>query len=129
LDINNELSRFLYNRLIDELDKSKNKLFNQFVLGIQRQIDILSVGDNTIAVIELKKKDNLRNPYEQLREYKDYALSDYRVKEFGKKEIKLIAILEEGNKYLINSITKNYPDIAVFGFNMTRDYMLNMTSC
>jgi len=114
-----------HNCLISELDKSRSKLYNQFILGIQRQVDILSIGDN-IALIELKKKDNNSNPYEQLREYKDYALSDYRLKIFRKRQIKLIAILEVGNKYLTVSNTKNYTDITILKFNMTKDYILDI---
>jgi hypothetical protein len=115
-----------HNHFIGELEKPQNKLFNQFVLGIQRQIDILSISDSTITIMELKTKENHSSPYEQLREYKDYALSDYRIKEFGEKDIKLIAILEEGNQYLINSIPASYPDIFTFSFNMTREYVLEI---
>lgn len=116
-----------HNNFIYELDRSNSKLFNQFILGVQRQIDILSIQDNTITIIEIKKKENKSNPYEQLMEYRDYALSDYRLLGISKnKNVKLIAILEEGNQYLINSASGNYPDIDTFSFSITKEYILEI---
>ncbi len=116
-----------HNNFIPKLDSSSNKLFNQFILGIQRQVDILSIRDGFITIIEIKKKDNRSNPYEQLMEYKDYALSDFRLLDIGKgKDIKLIAILEDGNQYAFSSISDSYPDVVAFRFSMTKEYMLEI---
>lgn len=113
--------------VIPELAESKY-MYNQFVLGIQRQVDILSISENAIVIVELKKKENKSNPYEQLEEYRDYALSDYRLEEFKGRDVKLIALLEEGNTYLDKSISASYSDISVFQFSMTKNYEFVITN-
>lgn len=76
--------------------------FNQFVIGIQRQIDILSIGEKEVRVYELKKANNISDPFKQLIEYSKLLKSDFRMNEFDilNKSIQLVALLEKGNKYL-----------------------------
>jgi len=84
-------------------------IYNQFVLGIQRQIDILSISNDIIKIIELKKKENPDNPFDQILEYHQYLLTDYRVYHYdvSQKKIYLVVMLEKGNKFLDNTIEKD----------------------
>ena len=84
-------------------------IYNQFVLGIQRQIDILNISNDSIKIIELKKKENLDNPFNQILEYHQYLLTDYRLHHYhvSQKVIYLIVMLEKGNKFLENANEKN----------------------
>jgi hypothetical protein len=79
-------------------------IYNQFVIGIQRQIDILAIHDKAIEVFELKRKDNPSDPFQQLLEYSAYLKTDYRMFEYNSqnKDIHLIALLEQGNIFLQN---------------------------
>ena len=94
------------NQIIESGDEI---IYNQFVLGIQRQIDILNINSKSIKIIELKKKENLDNPFNQILEYHQYLLTDYRVHHYDvpQKEIYLIVMLEKGNKFLENANEKN----------------------
>lgn len=96
--------------------------FNQFVLGYQRQLDILLIGEDFINVIELKKKSNLTDPFTQVREYRDFLESDYRMHTYGidNKKIKLTVILEKGNRFLENANLAG-DDIDLYQFTYTKN--------
>lgn len=97
-----------------------NFLFNQFVLGFQRQTDIIAIKKNICLLIEIKKKDNTSNPFKQLTEYKEYLLTDSRLKEYDIDDIRTIALLENGNSYL------NYSQNTLV-FEMNNDYTLRIS--
>ncbi len=77
--------------------------FNQFVLGFQRQVDILIDAQDRLALIEIKLAKNKQNPFDQVLEYLYYSLSSFRLHYNRSKPIETIdsvALIENGNQYL-----------------------------
>lgn len=76
---------------------------NQFVLGFQRQVDILIDANDKLALLEIKKSNNAGNPFDQLIEYAHYGLSSFRLQDGRLEQLKsiyLAAVLERGNNFL-----------------------------
>jgi len=103
-------------------------VFNQFILGIQRQIDILAISKKEIIIFEIKKRDNLSNPYIQVKEYLDYLVSDYRLEPYHHKEKdhKAIVLLEVGNRYLNNNYIQNTNNIQTYSFFCDSNYCIHV---
>jgi len=99
-------------------------VYNQFILGLQRQIDILAIEEREIKIIEIKKRDNRTNPFTQAIEYLDYVNSDYRLQaeNTNGKQIKAIVLLEEGNMFLNRNQIPNIENLCVYSFNCDRNY-------
>jgi len=79
---------------------------NQFVLGFQRQVDVLMDAEDRFALIEIKLAKNKQDPFGQILEYLDYCLSSFRLHHNRSKTIEaidLVALLENGNQYLEKS--------------------------
>lgn len=85
--------------------------FNQFVLGFQRQVDLLVDAFDKIAVFEIKKTKNPKNPFEQLLEYSYYCLSSFRLhhnRSHLLKSIHLVGVIERGNMFLKDEFVKTF---------------------
>jgi hypothetical protein len=107
-------------------DISTALVFNQFILGIQRQLDILVISDTEIKIIEIKKRDNITNPYSQIEEYFEFINSDYRLlsKLNPGKKITGIILLEEGNKFLdYKHDSENL--LEIYSFTCNKDYNMS----
>lgn len=79
--------------------------FNQFILGFQRQADLLIDAQDRVALIEIKKAQNTQSPFEQLVEYVYYCLSSFRLHHNrlnAIESIDLVALTENGSRYLAN---------------------------
>lgn len=96
-------------------------VYNQFVLGFQRQVDILAIKEEECLLIEIKKKDNKSDPKPQIEEYIKYIKTDSRLKPFNLTKIKHYSILERGNKYIKRSEN-------ILQFEMTKNYELKISS-
>lgn len=84
---------------------------NQFILGFQRQIDLLIDDQDKLALIEIKRANNLQNPYEQIIEYLYYCLSSFRLhysRSSSIKSIDLVALIENGSNYLADDLIKKF---------------------
>lgn len=103
-------------------------LYNQFILGIQRQIDIFSISDVGIKIIEIKKRDNKTNPYTQVIEYLDYVCSDFRLNFYKKRQNMAIVLLEEGNKYLDKNQIPAIENLSVYSFNCDKNYKITISN-
>ena len=105
-------------------------IFNQFILGLQRQIDIISITDQEIKIIEIKKRDNQTNPFTQVIEYMDYVNCDFRLQtdNYPERHCKAIVLLEEGNRYLDTNQIPNLNNLDVYSFNCDRNYELSINS-
>jgi len=85
--------------------------FNQFVLGFQRQVDLLIDAQDRLALIEIKLAKNKQNPFDQVLEYLYYCLSSFRLHYNRSKAIEtidLVAFLENGNQYLSNNAIRAF---------------------
>lgn len=85
--------------------------FNQFVFGFQRQCDILIDAGNKLVIAEIKRASNAQNPYKQIVEYLFYCLSSFRLyvdRLAPIKEIDLLLIIENGNKFLDLTEVKSF---------------------
>lgn len=74
------------------------RVFNQVVVGLQNQIDILLLANNQALIIEIKKSNNTDNPYSQLKKYKALLVNDSRFPKFH--QVHCLALLEAGNPFL-----------------------------
>lgn len=74
------------------------KIFNQMVIGLQNQLDILLVADNQALIVEIKKCNNRDNPYHQLLKYKSLLFNEMRFQEL--EQVQCLALLEAGNSFL-----------------------------
>ena len=110
--------------------KQDTIIYNQFILGLQRQIDILSITEKEIAVFEIKSRNNKKNPYTQIIEYLDYVNSDFRLISNNSKreQIKAIVLLEKGNKYLDKKQIPNIENLSVYSFNCDRNHEITMNT-
>jgi hypothetical protein len=82
---------------------SDSTYLNQFVLGFQRQADVLVDAPDRIAVLEIKKASNVHSPFDQLVEYAHYCLSSFRLdnhRQTGLRRIDLLAVIEQGSIFL-----------------------------
>ena len=89
----------------------KASYFNQFVLGFQRQVDVLMDAQDRLALIEIKLAKNKQDPFDQVLEYLDYCLSSFRLHYNRLKTIEtidLVALLENGNQYLSNNAIRAF---------------------
>ena len=80
-------------------------------MGFQRQADILIDAQDKLAIIEIKKAGNLYNPFEQLIEYLYYCISSLRLnycRSSKVESIDLIAVIEQGNKYLMSDFVETF---------------------
>lgn len=104
----------------------KALIYNQFILGIQRQIDILSITETEIKIIEIKKRSNRTNPYSQVKEYLDYVNSDYRLLTDNglTRQLRAIVLLEEGNIFLDKNQVPIEGNISVYSFNCDSKYKI-----
>ncbi|MFC1814664.1 hypothetical protein ACFL0M_01740 [Thermodesulfobacteriota bacterium] len=85
--------------------------FNQFVLGFQRQVDVLIDTQDRLALIEIKLAKNKQNPFDQVLEYLYYCLSSFRLNYNRSKTIEtidLVALHENGNQYLSNNAIRAF---------------------
>jgi|GEM_PF-6602628 len=84
--------------------------FNQFILGFQRQADLLIDAQDRLALIEIKKAQNVRNPFEQLIEYCRYCVSSFRLyhRSNAVTLIDLVALIESGSSYLVSDTVKSF---------------------
>ena len=85
--------------------------FNQFILGFQRQIDLLIDGQDRVALIEIKKAQNIQSPFEQLIEYVYYCLSSFRLhynRLYAIESIDLVALIENGSLYLAHDPIESF---------------------
>ncbi len=85
--------------------------FNQFVLGFQRQVDVLIDAQDRLALIEIKLAKNKQDPFDQVLEYLYYCLSSFRLHYNRSKKIEtidLVALLENGNQYLSNNAIREF---------------------
>jgi len=85
--------------------------FNQFVLGFQRQVDVLMDSGDRLALIEIKLAKNRQDPFGQILEYLDYCLGSFRLHHNRSKTIgtiDLVALLENGNQYLEKSAIRTF---------------------
>jgi hypothetical protein len=105
-------------------------IYNQFILGLQRQIDILTITENEIKVIEIKKRDNQTNPYTQVIEYLDYVNSDFRLQtdNYRERQSRAIVLLEEGNRFLDRNQIPVFENLEVYSFNCDRDYEITINN-
>jgi len=99
--------------LIESLNTFTNQAscYNQFVVGFQRQIDLLIDDQDKLALIEIKRANNLQNPYEQIIEYLYYCLSSFRLhysRSSSIKSIVLVALIENGSIYLANDLINKF---------------------
>lgn len=89
----------------------KGDVVNQFVLGFQRQADVLIDAQYRLALIEIKLAKNKQNPFDQVLEYLYYCLSSFRLYYNRSKAIEtidLVALLEDGNRYLSNNAIRAF---------------------
>ena len=113
-----------------DLKNQETVIFNQFILGLQRQIDILTIAEQKIKIIEIKKRDNQTNPFTQIIEYLDYVNSDFRLQKdnYQQRECTAIVLLEEGNRYLdINQIPQ-LENLIVYSFNCDKNYEIKINN-
>lgn len=96
-------------------------VYNQFVLGFQRQVDILAIKQGECLLIEIKKKDNKSDPKPQIEEYIKYIETDSRLEPFNLTNINYYSVLEKGNKYFWKSEN-------VLQFEMNKEYNLKISS-
>lgn len=107
------LNKKCHGYLFDFLDSfpSHCNFFNQFVLGFQRQVDVLIDAHNRLAVLEIKKKNNIHNPFEQLIEYGYYCLSSFRLyytRSSPILSVDLVAVVEKGSRFLADYFTSSF---------------------
>ena len=85
--------------------------FNQFVLGFQRQVDVLIDAQDRLALIEIKLAKNKQNPFDQILEYLYYCLSSFRLHYKRSKAIEiidLVALIENGSQYLSDNAIRAF---------------------
>jgi hypothetical protein len=113
-----------------DLKNQETLIFNQFIVGLQRQIDILTIAEHEIKIIEIKKRDNQTNPFIQIIEYLDYVNTDFRLQKdnYQQRECNAIVFLEEGNRYLdINQIPR-LDNLNVYSFNCDKNYEIKINN-
>lgn len=105
-------------------------IYNQFILGLQRQSDILTITEQEIKILEIKKRDNQTNPFTQVIEYLDYVNSDFRLQteNYLKRQCRAIVLLEEGNRFLNRNQIPNLENLSVYLFNCDRNYEITITN-
>ena len=85
--------------------------FNQFILGFQRQVDLLLDSQDRLALFEIKKAQNVHSPFEQLIEYFYYCLSSFRLhhsRSNAVKSVDLVAVIEKGSSHLADRLVKSF---------------------
>ena len=113
-----------------KLENEDPLIYNQFILGLQRQIDILTITEQEIKIIEIKKRDNQTNPFTQVNEYLDYVNSDFRLQidNYSKRKYRAIVLLEEGNKFLNSNQIPALENLSVYSFNCDRNYDITINN-
>ncbi len=113
-----------------DLKNQETLIFNQFILGLQRQIDILTIAEHEIKIIEIKKRDNQTNPFTQIKEYLYYVNTDFRLQKdnYQPRECNAIVFLEEGNRYLDINQIHPLDNLNVYSFNCDKNYEIKINN-
>ena len=109
-------------------NQEKMKVYNQFIVGFQRIIDLVIVSDLGVEIIEIKMRENHQNPFDQVSEYIKYAAYDlrFKIENFPIDRFFPIVLLEMGNMYLDEEYIPHIPGLIVYSFTFNSNYEINL---